>query len=328
MKKLLSLLLILALTAACLCGCGSQSTEMAPVSSGEAYVADLEPGTIHTGNGSLSSTPIEVVGMDDLELTGTIDTSGLHSYFDEDRFVAHFNYEIGDMTLSLPETVSSVSAEKIGSAFSETYTVPSLSVDVPEYEHKEIESVFVSMADNADAEDQEKLASMTEEEFASVAAVQLSLIDAFVKAFEEAGISVPIDPLSGAIPIDSALLYDTDQYALTEEGKTALRTVFVPYYKVLSDPQYRDLIANVVIEGHTDTQGDYAYNQTLSERRAQAVYEYLLSEECGLEDTEFLRSILNVVGRSYDNPVYAADGSVDMAASRRVEIRFLLNLDA
>ena len=162
----------------------------------------------------------------------------------------------------------------------------------------------------------------------SRAAVQLSLIDAFVKAFEEAGISVPIDPLSGAIPIDSALLYDTDQYALTEEGKTALRTVFVPYYKVLSDPQYRDLIANVVIEGHTDTQGDYAYNQTLSERRAQAVYEYLLSEECGLEDTEFLRSILNVVGRSYDNPVYAADGSVDMAASRRVEIRFLLNLDA
>ena len=32
-----------------------------------------------------------------------------------------------------------------------------------------------------------------------------------------------------------------------------------------------------------------------------------------------MRSILTANGRSYSDPIYKADGSVDMAASRRVE---------
>ena len=37
-----------------------------------------------------------------------------------------------------------------------------------------------------------------------------------------------------------------------------------------------------------------------------------------------LRTVLTANGKSYSNPVYKKDGSVDMAASRRVEIKIRL----
>ena len=42
-------------------------------------------------------------------------------------------------------------------------------------------------------------------------------------------------------------------------------------------PLLRDNIEEVVITGHTDSTGAAAYNQQLSERRAQAVADYLIA---------------------------------------------------
>jgi outer membrane protein OmpA-like peptidoglycan-associated protein len=49
----------------------------------------------------------------------------------------------------------------------------------------------------------------------------------------------------------------------------------------LRDPSNRTL--DYRIEGHTDAKGSFAYNQTLSERRAEAVRNYLITMGIGDE---------------------------------------------
>ena len=89
-------------------------------------------------------------------------------------------------------------------------------------------------------------------------------------------------------------------------------------------------ILEIRIEGHTDTDGSYMYNLQLSQNRALAVAAYCLDEKSGLlteSELNDLRGLLTANGRSWSAPVYAADGSVDMGASRRVEIKFRLKDD-
>ena len=71
-------------------------------------------------------------------------------------------------------------------------------------------------------------------------------------------------------------------------------------------------VKKITVEGHTDTDGSYDYNLQLSEKRATAVMNY-----CNELHPE-LKGYLVAKGCSYDYPVYKSDGSVDMAASRRV----------
>ena len=69
------------------------------------------------------------------------------------------------------------------------------------------------------------------------------------------------------------------------------------------------------------------YNLQLSQNRAFAVVSYCLDENNHfLSDSQLeeLRVLLTANGRSWSAPVYAADGTVDMQASRRVEIKFRL----
>lgn len=139
------------------------------------------------------------------------------------------------------------------------------------------------------------------------------------------GIAATVDPVTGDIVLESTVFFDTGKNTISEEGR-ALLDRFVPIYlDVLLQPGYSDYVAQIIIEGHTDTQGDYFTNLRLSQQRALAVATYCLQMP-GLthQQQTLLRSILTATGRSYSDPVYAPDGSVDMNASRRVEFKFSL----
>ena len=107
------------------------------------------------------------------------------------------------------------------------------------------------------------------------------------------------------------------------------------YLDVLLQDQFREYIAEIIIEGHTDTDGSYQSNMELSYARANAVAEFCLDKRNGLteEEIEQLQKILTVNGKSWSNPVYQKDtvgnstSEVDMTASRRVEIKFRLKED-
>jgi OOP family OmpA-OmpF porin len=71
-------------------------------------------------------------------------------------------------------------------------------------------------------------------------------------------------------------------------------------------------VGNLVIVGHTDSIGSAAYNQKLSERRAQSAANYLAGK--GLRD-------LSISGMGENQPVADNRTRAGRAANRRVEIR-------
>ena len=84
-------------------------------------------------------------------------------------------------------------------------------------------------------------------------------------------------------------------------------------------------MGEIIIEGHTDTAGTYINNLKLSQDRALNVATFCL-EMPGLTRVQTLKlqEMLTAKGRSYSDPVYYADGTVNMDASRRVEFKFRL----
>ena len=69
---------------------------------------------------------------------------------------------------------------------------------------------------------------------------------------------------------------------------------------------------NAVIEGHTDSDGAASYNQSLSERRAKAVYEYLINE------AGIAAGRLNWAGYGESQPIASNDSAEGKQRNRRV----------
>ena len=78
----------------------------------------------------------------------------------------------------------------------------------------------------------------------------------------------------------------------------------------------RESDVRVEIEGHTDSTGPEAYNQGLSERRAKAVEEYLISKGISADR-------LDTAGYGPSRPVAPNDTKEGRAMNRRVEMKVL-----
>jgi len=76
----------------------------------------------------------------------------------------------------------------------------------------------------------------------------------------------------------------------------------------------------ITIEGHTNSDGDYLYNLSLSQKRALAVMEFLYAQD--FADEQLFRTYLSASGRSFADPVLNESGKEDKDASRRIEIKF------
>ena len=58
---------------------------------------------------------------------------------------------------------------------------------------------------------------------------------------------------------------------------------FLPKYcSVLLRDDYREYVSEIIIEGHTDTNGSYIYNLELSQQRTFSVAKYCLTESNGI----------------------------------------------
>ncbi len=77
--------------------------------------------------------------------------------------------------------------------------------------------------------------------------------------------------------------------------------------------------ANIEVAGHTDSDGDNAANKTLSEKRAQAVAEYLVL--AGLPTDR-----LKAVGYGSTQPLAPNDSEENKAKNRRID--FVVSADA
>ena len=113
--------------------------------------------------------------------------------------------------------------------------------------------------------------------------------------------------------------YEVDTHESLEDCLLNVAVTFV-------NDNYQDYLAELSIDGYTDTSGDYVYNLELSQARALAVASYLFQDADSFLTADELTSLkekLTSNGHSMSNPVYS-DGEVNMDASRRVEVRFRL----
>jgi outer membrane protein OmpA-like peptidoglycan-associated protein len=105
------------------------------------------------------------------------------------------------------------------------------------------------------------------------------------------------------------VFFATDSAKLSSDAKKVIERVG----KTLRTLQNR----HILVRGHTDSTGDEQYNQKLSERRAEAVADYLIDE------AELNPDSVSYEGRGARDPI--ADNSLEegRARNRRVEILLL-----
>ena len=108
--------------------------------------------------------------------------------------------------------------------------------------------------------------------------------------------------------LPDGVTFDFAKYDLKPQFYPALNTVAATL------KEYNQTI--VEVSGHTDSVGSDAANQTLSERRANAVAGYLMGQ--GVQRERF-----EIVGMGERYPVASNDTDSGRALNRRVEIRLL-----
>ncbi|MBN8261308.1 MAG: OmpA family protein [Xanthomonadales bacterium] len=122
------------------------------------------------------------------------------------------------------------------------------------------------------------------------------------------GIDVSRDGDVIKLNLPDGVTFDFAKYDLKPQFYPALNTVAATL------KEYNQTI--VEVSGHTDSVGSDAANQTLSERRANAVAGYLMGQ--GVQRERF-----EIVGMGERYPVASNDTDSGRALNRRVEIRLL-----
>lgn len=108
------------------------------------------------------------------------------------------------------------------------------------------------------------------------------------------------------VTIDLTVEFDTAKYVVKEKYNDDIKRV-ADFMKEFTD-------TSATIEGHTDNVGKEAYNQKLSENRANSVRQYLI-EKFGIDGSR-----LNPAGYGYSKPIASNDTKEGRQKNRRVVV--------
>jgi len=108
------------------------------------------------------------------------------------------------------------------------------------------------------------------------------------------------------VTFDSGILFKTGKSTLS----TAAVSSLTKFAKILVDNPTMD----IAIFGHTDNTGSLEINQKLSQDRAQAVGDFLMSKNVSASQVK------EITGKDYSDPVATNTTSAGKAANRRVEV--------
>ena len=126
---------------------------------------------------------------------------------------------------------------------------------------------------------------------------------------EPIAIDVYLEPIRAGVSATlNNIFFETDQYQLQPKSETELERV-VQFLQ--ENPK-----VSIEIAGHTDNVGNASYNQQLSEKRAEAVYNYLI--EAGVSPDR-----LKAAGYGQAQPTAPNDTEESRRKNRRIEFRIL-----
>lgn len=113
-------------------------------------------------------------------------------------------------------------------------------------------------------------------------------------------------PTVERVTLGGTTLFATGSSKLSAEGKASVD-------QVVEQLRDFDTVSAIIITGHTDSKGSAAFNQTLSERRANTVRDYLISR--GVNP-----ALLSAGGAGENEPVADNDTEQGRMENRRVDI--------
>jgi outer membrane protein OmpA-like peptidoglycan-associated protein len=104
------------------------------------------------------------------------------------------------------------------------------------------------------------------------------------------------------------IFFDLDKYEIKKKSTTELNRIntFLEQNPTIG----------IIIEGHTDNSGESGYNLDLSEKRAKAVYDYLVGNGGESERLSFK-------GYGQEKPIAANDSETNRQLNRRIEFRIV-----
>ncbi len=186
--------------------------------------------------------------------------------------------------------------------------------------------VVMTTISNIRIEAAEKELSGLQSELYSILGVKAEIVRELQLSFNKKGVEMFIDPKSGTITFDANILFESGKSDLNPTFKSKLNEVIPLYLSVILSEKYRDYVADIIVEGHTDArpiggrvETSYIDNLNLSQNRAQSVVTYLLSgQSAAYPEKKFLQNYMQAIGMSYRKPMQ------DDNKSRRVEIKFRL----
>jgi len=163
-----------------------------------------------------------------------------------------------------------------------------------------------------------------------IVGVKARIIEELSLAFENSNMSVTVDPETGAIMLDSSIMFDFAKSELKNEGKLFLDKFLPTYFDVLLSDEISPYVSEIIIEGHTDTTGTFMRNLKLSQERAFSVSSYIFDTYASYiseDKLEQMRYMVTANGRAWNDLIYFEDGTENKDASRRVEFKFRLKDD-
>jgi outer membrane protein OmpA-like peptidoglycan-associated protein len=144
---------------------------------------------------------------------------------------------------------------------------------------------------------------------------------------------------------DPKVLFKSRESIVPDPFKEILKEFFPKYLKVVLQEKYKHSIAEIRIEGHTDTvalnitKDSYIDNMELSQNRARNVLGFLRQQDCFIQletiKKDRLQYWLTANGLSYGRTVdkdfkisYDSKQPIDNDKSRRVEFRIVTTSEA
>lgn len=173
--------------------------------------------------------------------------------------------------------------------------------------------------------EKEEVISQNNQLIEEVVGVKSKIIEELMLAFQDSNLDLQIDKQTGAIRFSGGVFFNKDSSTVSAKGTEYLEMFIPKYIEILLSDQFRDEIAQIIVEGHTDSDGGYIYNLKLSQDRALSVVEEVFAPTFSkFAYQEELKAVITANGRSFSVPILDKNNKMDQDKSRRVEFKFRL----
>ena len=222
---------------------------------------------------------------------------------------------LSEQTLTLEEQQKIIVAAQL--ALSEKESELSIAYVELENKQQELANATILLGQQQDAME------LQQQRLDDLVGVRTKIVRELTDALNRAQLKASVDSNTGDIMLESAVFFDVGKNEIKPAGQEFLEKFIPVYLGVLLQDEYAGYVGEIIIEGHTDTSGDYLSNLELSQERALSVATFCLeSPKLSKQQVQMLREILTAKGRSFSDPIYNEDGTIDMDSSRRVEFKF------